>query len=353
MKIWQKYLLKRLISIFCFLLLSIFTIYVLVDLSINGIRFFHKGMQTLNLMLYYMQQFAMHLDLFLPLTFLLAILKLLFDLNHNLELVALQMAGLSKRKILLPFLAFALTLSALCYANSQWFSPDATLAAQTFKSAHSKHKKKVRRNKCQALALEDGSELIYQKYESTTHELFDVFWIRSPKDIWHMKTLNIGQSVPHASFADHLERKPHFTKTQSFDSRPFPEIPLSEETAPKTFVPFESRPLSTLFREALYASSDIASVRTHLHYKLAIPWLAPLLLLLIAPIATRFSRKQPVFLISALSLFSFLSLKILFDSLLILGENQVIAPWAAMWTPLILLSFYAIQKFRRAENRLF
>ncbi len=346
MKIWHRYFLKQFASTFFFLLFCIFTVYVLVDLSIHGVRFIYKSsVEALDLFLYYLHHFAMHLELFLPLTFLLSTLKVLFDLNSHLELVALQMAGLSRKKLLLPFFAFASFLSLVCYVNSQWLAPSATFAAKTFDSSYGKKKKRGKGQHVQAIALSDDSELVYQLYDEKKQELFDVFWVRSNSDIWHMKTLQINPPIGY--FVDHFQRKKLLEKTESFDQKTFDDLPLTVETAPKPFVPFESRSLTTLLREAIYDSSERAMVRTHLHYKIALPLLPLLLLFTIAPSTLLFSRNRPTFLIVATSLFGFISLMIIYDSLLILGENQVLAPWLAMWLPFALILAFSLRKFAR------
>ncbi|MDE3045143.1 MAG: LptF/LptG family permease [Verrucomicrobiota bacterium] len=342
MKLWQRHLFYRLTLTFSFLLCSLFAIYLLLDLSINGVRFLGKGhAEPLSLLFYYLRSFSVHLELFLPLSFLLTVLKVLLDLNEHLELVALQMAGLSRKKLLVPFFFFASFLSLTCYANSEWIAPTAINAAKTFRATYSTHNKKPRRENLHALVLQDGSELVYQTFSD--HELFDVFWIRSRHDIWMMKTLTLT-TPPTGYFVDHLVRTHQLEKTESYPIRSFPELTCP---SPKPFIPFESRPLSTLLQEALYASSDKASVQTHLHYKLALPLLSFLILLALAPFTLRFSRTRPLFLLAALSLFAFFAILTLLDSCLILGENQVFSPALAIWSPLSLLFALSVPRFSR------
>jgi lipopolysaccharide export LptBFGC system permease protein LptF len=54
-----------------------------------------------------------------------------------------------------------------------------------------------------------------------------------------------------------------------------------------------------------------------------------------APIAMRYGRNRPLFLIVACSLLALISFKTMIDSMLILGENQVLAPWVAIWVPMV------------------
>lgn len=348
MKIWQRYLLRQLATLFTVVLLCIFAVYVMVDLSIHGVRFLSKeSAGGSELVIYYLRSFAAHFDLFIPLSFLLSSLKVLFDFNSRFEQVALLMAGVPRKKLLVPFFGFALCLTIFSYVNGEWLSPVATYEAQEFKIAHSKHKKKFRRDRVHAIALEDESELVYQHFDQTERALCDVFWIRSPQDIWHFKTLRIGVSPVTGICADHFLRTPKLEKAESFPLISLPQLALGQEIAPHPFVPFECRPISTLFYEALHASADRASVRTHLHYKLALPFLSPLLLCAIAPFCLSFNRNRPTYLIVALSLSMLIAMMILFDSLLILGANQVLPSWVAIWTPLGIAFAASFRRFAR------
>lgn len=350
MKIWHRYLFRKLALTFAVILLCLFFIYTMIDLSIHGVRFLTRGKDTnaFELLLYYIQQFAMHLDLFLPLAFLLSFYKVLLTLNSHLELVALQMAGLSRKKLLLPFFFFALLLSFLGYANHEYLAGEASAEAAAFKTAHSKSKKVHRPKRVQTLVLEDESELVFQQFDPQKKEFFDLFWIRSDKDIWHMKTLSFADYPPTGYFTDHLIREHHlFEKKKSFEEKIFPELLLDPTAAPTLFVPFERRSISALLLEASTPSKDHASLQTHLHRKLALPLLPLLALFTAAPFALSFSRHKRTFLIISLSLFAFLTYITLTDSLLILGENNVLHPAVAMWCCPVLLIALTMRRFAK------
>ncbi len=333
MTLWIRYLGKQLTQTFLFLFGCLFTLYFLIDFSINGVRFLSIGTtDVLELILYYLRHVSMHLDLFFSLSFLLSSLKVLGDLNQHHELLALQMAGLSKKRLLIPFYALAALLSALSYANSQWFAPHAQDAIEAFQRAHAKKQKPIVREHVHSITLDDRSELVYQSIEGKN--LWDVFWIRGSDDIWHIKRLELGDT-PQGYFVDHLVRDDkQFQKVSSFDEHPFPEISWPEETSLDRFIPFENRPLSLLVRQAQSRSADRPKIFAHLNYKLAIPFLPFIVLFAIAPISMSFSRQKPLFLISACCLFVFISLMTLLEGLLILGENQVISSLLTTWAPL-------------------
>jgi lipopolysaccharide export LptBFGC system permease protein LptF len=305
-----------------------------VDLSVNGVRFFTRGQSIgLDVLIYYCLQFSMRLDLFLPLAYLLAMLKTLFDLNSRLELVALQTAGLSRKQLLVPFCGFAMFLTLVSYANHEWLAPSAVKDINAFK--RSKSKKTHLLKTVQAIPLDDGSELVYRTFNANTNEFFDVFWIRSPKDIWSMKSLSFTND-PIGHFTDHLIRTPEglLEKVESRENHLFSDMPITRWGIPGEIVPFEGRSLSTLFRESNLPTPQQSTAQTHLHRKLALPLLPLLALLAISPFAMTFSRQKKALPLVGFSLFGFAIFMTLYDSLLILGENRLASPIAAMWLPI-------------------
>jgi len=333
MRIWQRHILLHLIKTFLFFVFCIFFVYVIVDLSVHGIRFFAKS-SPIEVAQFYLRTLATLLELFLSLGFLLATLRVLIDLNTHRELIALQMAGLSKKQLLAPFFYFAVFLSLTCYVNSQWFAPGAQDTTHAFKGAHKEKRETKIHLFC--ISLADESELVYQSFDEAKKELFDVFWVRSPADIWHMKTLQTdslkGHFVHHfvPNSANQIEKK------ESFTSRDFPEILWDSDAALHKYTPFESRSISTLFLQARSAHPERPSIFSHLYYKLLTPLIPLLILFGTAPICMRFSRSRPLFLIAACAIFSFIALKVVLDGMLILGENQVLPAPLAIWSPILL-----------------
>jgi lipopolysaccharide export LptBFGC system permease protein LptF len=344
MKLWQKHLFKKLLQFYFFLLFTLFGLYAIVDFSVNGAGFFKRGSFTLvEITLYYLQHFSKHIELFLPLTFLLATLKVLLDLNLSRELVALQMAGLSQKKLLLPFFAFAAFLSGVCYFNSQFFSPHAQEEIAHFQEAHSDPKKKPK-EKISVAPLKGGTEVVYQKREGE-NSLFDVFWVQTPDEIWHMRTLTMHPQQGH--FVEHLVRNSsgQFEKKESYAVRDFPEIEWDTETDLQKYTPLENRPISLLLHQAKQQTAERKSVLAHLHYKLALPLLPFLILFAITPFTMSYRRNKPIFLFVASSLFCFVALCTLLDALLILAENQALPAHLAIWTPLLSISLLTFRPF--------
>lgn len=345
MKIWQKHIFSKLLKTFFFFLFCLFFIYVIIDLSAHGVRFFSKA-NLLQVALYYLNSFSTLLDLFLALTFLLSTLKVLFDLTTHREIVALQMAGLSKKTLLIPFFLFAGLIATIGYVNLEWIAPFAGENSSDFKTAY-KSKKKSEKKKIYTVSFEDESELVYHHFDSTKKELVDVFWIRSPYDIWHMKTLQIDSRE--AQFVDHLTRNSlkQFKKRENFTSRYFCELPLNSEAVLSRFIPYEKRPLSTLFLQAIGRGANARIVFSHLYYKLISPLIPFVILIALSPVIIQYHRARPTFLITAISIFCLLGLKSILDGMLILGENQVLPSYIAIFAPMVLIYSLTLPAFVR------
>jgi lipopolysaccharide export LptBFGC system permease protein LptF len=259
-------------------------------------------------------------------------LKVLLDLTAHREIVALQTSGLSKLKLLTPFVVFAAILTLASYANSEWIAPDAQKGVDPFHKTAGKPIA-ARKEKVFSLDLQDGSELVYQSCNWEKQELCDVFWICSFKDIWHMNTLKIDLSPPQGFVTEHFIRNQEgvLQRENLFEVRSFPEIQLEASLALTQFIPFENRSLSTLFQQAKSRGADRQRSSAHLHYKIALPLIPLFSLFAIAPYALRFSRTRSAIFFLACSLFAFIGLMTLLDGMLILAENQVLPPLLAIW----------------------
>src|SRR4029078_891868 len=118
-------------------------------------------------------------------------------------------------------------------------------------------------------------------------ELFDVYWIKEPNDVWHMKTLNI--KTLEGRFINHLVRNEEFQfeKAESFISKNLSEIPLDSNYVIHRFIPYESRPIFTLITQAIGRGADSRIIFSHLFYKILAPLIPFIILIGVAPLGMR------------------------------------------------------------------
>ena len=94
---------------------------------------------------------------------------------YNAEIVALQMAGLSRKKILTPCFWCALFWICCLYCNEEWIVPRAGEKVDAFYTEHLTRKKKSKPVHLSTLPLEDDTEIVFQNFDAIKREFFDFF----------------------------------------------------------------------------------------------------------------------------------------------------------------------------------
>ena len=344
-KLWQKDLALSLIKFFLSFFLGIYLIFCCIDLSTNGVAYLLRNAKIGEFTLYYLQQLVHFLDLFLPLSFLLSTIVVLTQKSTRQELTALQMAGISKKKIALPFYFFAALLFFLSLVNYQWILPKATIAMENFQVKYAKHPERKKGNMLFSSLLPDGSKMVFTKKEDN---LEDVYWIRSFDEIWHFTTLDIEKSL--AFFADKYVRGEQGIVKEAFFSEY--KLPFSPAFLKNISLPPQQRSLFSLAKQSLLQTfpslREKASVLSHLHQKLSSSFLSFLILFALFPFCTNFERKKKIFLLFAMSLFFFVCFRMITDAVMIFAENNAYSPSTLLWMPYLLsfffLSFFYIPK---------
>jgi lipopolysaccharide export system permease protein len=349
-KIWERMLFFRALKFILFFLTAIYLVYVIIDLSAHSGRLFSSSSSLSTVFLYYLHHFMARLDLFLPLSLLLATISLLTSMNLHHEIVSLRMSGISLGKLSFPLFILALLLSISTYLNYEFAAPASLRYIEGFKEKHLHHHSKQTPSLKVAL-LKDGSKIVYQSFDAEKKELFDLFWIPSHSDLWHIKYLCL--SSMEGRFADHLVRKKSdllFEKKDSYEARYFPEISWPLDANEMLFTPKENRSLSSLLQQKTFLSkADEAATYTHLYYKLIIPLTSPLIVLGLIPFCVRFSKNLQIFFLTALSLFAFFVFITLMDACTILGENQVLRALFALFPMPFFLYFLFGWRFLKSN----
>ncbi len=345
MKQWQSYFYKEISKVFFFFLFGFFFLYSLIEYATHMDDFFKTStLNAASIVLYYLNQFLKRLDFLIPMALLLSTIKVLTTFNMRNEWTVLQAAGLSTRKLLTPFFTAAILCSTFLWVNFEFFLPSALQNIDEFRIAHfhGSHLAK-RRELIHLIPLKDNSKLIYQAYIPEKHQLFDVLWIKSQGEIWRMKYLCADPANPTAYYVDRLVRSPAgvLEKAESFETLTIHELKWHPRMARKGLVPFDQKRISELSRLAKNPKSspyEIPRIKTALAFKTAIPLLAPLIVLALAPVCLVFSRLRSTFFIYAVGLFSLFAFYMLLDSLTILSDHGIISPILSVLFPISLLA---------------
>lgn len=353
--IWQRYLFKETVKVFFLFLFGFFALYSLIDYSLHMEDFvLNQKLQFGHLIIYYFSQFIKRQELLIPLALLVATLKVLFSLNKKGELIALRASGIPKHAILRPLFLLALLSFTFSLLSNQFLLPYSLNSLTKFRKEHfHKSPHRVRKEAINVLSLHDRSKLIYREKEAATELYKDVFWIRSPNDLWHMQSLSSPFQSPTGHWVDHLVRNQDgvFEKVESFENYIF-RFRFEIDATGKGEIPLEHKSISELislcfFKKTLTAY-EYPQALTYLLFKLGTPFIALIVLFAAAPFCLTHKRSHPQFATYAFALFGFITFFALLDAAVILAENLTLSPYTALLTPLGLLALTVTIHYKRS-----
>lgn len=355
--VWEKYIYKELFKLFSLLMIVTFFIYVVIDFSSRG-TVYGADLSLEEFLYLYLANFSKEIDLFVPFSVLLATIRILCHMNVTHELVALLAGGISIRRIMLPFLLFGLFTSSLVLVNYETIHNPAQKYIKKLRDRDDPTGRTAKLNeRIKSLMVRDDSLILYQHYDTSRDRFFDVYWIRSLNDIVRIKYL-----YPHPEYSiganiDFLvrDKEDRMTKVSSKDSEVFQELGFEEEILGIVLNNPENQSISTLYsRLPKWDDENIsdkeAQIVTAFHFKIAIALLSLLVVLGPAPYCVRFSRQIHVFMIFGGAIFTFVAFMTVMDAAIVLGENQVVYPVVAVWTPILTALAICLFRFSRIRS---
>ncbi len=358
MLLWQRYLTWMLGRSFILLLMMIWALYALLDCSAHMQSFMKtSGFTPLPLLHYYLCCFVKQAHLIVPISLLLATLRLLSSLEQRRELLAFQASGLSSRTILRPLLLFAWLIALLLFASEEYLMSKAWRGIQKFETAHlHRSGKSKKKEPIHILHLKDHSLLAYQKYLFDRECLFDVLWVVSKSEVWKIKYLKPDPVCPQGYFVEHIlmgdptKDGGAQVSRESFEERSFPELHWKEELNKRGYTTLQAEPLSRLVRivqdKKSLSELERQEAMTQLMLRCSMPFFCPLLLLGISSSCMRYRRGGSVLLIATISLFSLIACFFILDAATILSETAIVSPSLAIGLPMLMVTGICLWRYQ-------
>ena len=325
--------------------LVFYFLYALIDYS-SRIDYYN-ALPIKSILFYYICILSQKTELLIPFAFMVTTIKVLSSMNSHNELVSMLMSGRSYKRLLRPLFIFAILLTSILYLNFEFLEPHAQKKIQLIKEK----KKKSKDSKVNSIILDDGSKLIFGRYDFENRNLEKVYWIKSFDKICYMKKLFPYSNPPIAHYTLDFERSESnsLKLTSRADIKPMHDMQITFDPMLKSIFSVRTYSMTSLVKyltnPQLMLNADRAELLTLLNYKLVFPLLPIFILIALAPICTRFSRNAPVFIIYMLSIVAMLSFYTSMDACYILSENKLIFPQIAMWIPFVLFFCYPSKRF--------
>ncbi|MFI5344586.1 MAG: LptF/LptG family permease [Chlamydiales bacterium] len=353
-KIWERYFLHEFAKIFFLFLFCFYGLYVLIDYASHTSSLPHHQVQIhgQHLLRYYFYVFASRIEILVPIALLIAFIKTVTSLNSHRELVAFLAGGIKLQTLMRPFMIIALFCMGLIYLNEQFLLPDALRKLRRIEDATKQQKSKYPTHLvARHLILEDGSLLLFQSYDTANELFFDAYWVESIDSIFRIKYLSPHTQAPMGQYVDHLVRQPNGELIQqaSYTYHAFPEMQFNKEILQSTVIEPDVLAIYELGRQVAQLpeekSEKESKLLTAFYWKLTIPWLCLLAVLIPAPYCVRFSRQSHVFFIYVASLFGLIAFYLYLDAVQVVANRQVLPPFWAICFPYLLALGWAGRQY--------
>lgn len=307
---------------------------------------------------YYLCILSIRLHVLVSFSIAAATALLLPRIVRRNELIPLLNAGVSLKRITLPFFAVTVVAAGLLWINTQYIFPKAIqqyhLISDTNFGRENIHQTP---SQLGVIYFRGGSRLFFKHHNAKEESLKDTFWVKSFDCVLHIENLKYYEDRnPEGYFVDVVERNPSgaMIKTASYDFCELPELHLTKEII--RFAQTDPRDLSLsqlalqLFRFGPSSSERANEVTITFVQKLLFPLLACLAFFIPAPLTLSFERRLPQALLLFISLASLFCLNIILETTTVLARAAPTHAVGILLVPWLFVFFFVWRSFQRLNT---
>ena len=350
-------------QVYFYCIAGFISIWLIFDVSDNISSFIDNHIGLALVARYYGTQIPQVFIILLPVSLLLSLLFALGRMSRANEIVSMLTAGISLPRLLLPLIGMGLLTVAATMALNYSLAPHAELARKTFISeAQSRPGRTIQgqifRNRTdlrtwfvQNFLQRSNTFNNVQVLQQDTNDNIVTNYVaaravyRPETKTWELENARVVHYDQSGNIVD--EQFFPSLKIEHWSETPF-RLGSANERAEFLSLPE--------LHEYLHFNADfpatlLAPFRTHLQYRLALPWTCFVVVCIAAPLGIGYSRRGVLSSVAA-AVFLVFSMNFLVHLFLALGEGYRVPAWIAAWTPNILfmaIGLYLL--YLRAANR--
>ena len=363
MRLLDRYVIRNFLQVYFYCIAGFISIWLIFDVSDNISSFIDNHIGLALVARYYGTQIPQVFIILLPVSLLLSLLFALGRMSRANEIVSMLTAGVSLPRVLLPLIGMGLLTVAATMALNYSLAPHAELARKTFISeAQSRPGRTIQgqifRNRTdlrtwfvQNFLQRSNTFNNVQVLQQDTNDNIVTNYVaaravyRPETKTWELENARVVHYDQSGNIVD--EQFFPSLKIEHWSETPF-RLGSANERAEFLSLPE--------LHEYLHFNADfpatlLAPFRTHLQYRLALPWTCFVVVCIAAPLGIGYSRRGVLSSVAA-AVFLVFSMNFLVHLFLALGEGYRVPAWIAAWTPNILfmaIGLYLL--YLRAANR--
>jgi LPS export ABC transporter permease LptG len=361
-RLLDRYVIRNFLQTYAYCIAGFLSIWLIFDVSDNISTFIDQHFGFALTVRYYATQVPEIFIILLPVSLLLALLFSLGRMSRSNEIVSMLTAGVSIPRVLLPLIGMGLLTVAASFALNYSLAPHAEMAKKNFVATARSHEFSVQgqifRNRT------DDRTWFIQSFRPG-HDVFNhvqvlqqdeqdniVASYLTPRATYHpeTKTWELEQvKVVHYDEAGNITDEKIFPslKIDNWSETPFR---LGSANAHAEYLSLPE------LRQYLHFNSDfprtlLAPFRTHLQYRLALPWTCLVVVFIAAPLGIGYSRRGVLGSVAAAVILVFLY-EFMRHLFLALGVGDHISPILGAWTPNLIFAVIGLYLlYLRSTNR--
>jgi len=361
-RLLDRYVIRNFLQVYFYCIAGFLSIWLIFDISDNISTFIDEKFGFALTVKYYATQVPEVFIILLPVALLLALLFSLGRMSRANEIVSMLTAGVSVPRMLAPLIGIGLLTVAASFALNYSLAPHAEMAKKNFVANARAHQFNVQgqifRNRTDLrtwfiqnfrpghdvfnnvqVLQQDSNDNIVENYlapRATYHP---------ETKIWELEKVKVVKYDPAGNISD--EKVYDSLKIDNWSETPFR---LGSANVRAEYLSFPE------LRQYLYFNSDfpitlLAPFRTHLQYRLALPWTCLVVVCIAAPLGIGYSRRGVLASVASAVVLVF-SMNFLTHLFLALGEGDRISPMVAAWMPNLIFTLIGLYLlYLRATNR--
>ncbi len=363
-KLLDRYVIRNFSQAYVYCIIGFISIWLIFDVSDNISTFIDEHLGFTRVAQYYLTQVPQILVILLPVSLLLALLFSLGRMSRANEIVSMLTAGVSVPRVLLPLIVIGLLTVLGSSALNFALAPHADLARKTFLESEQKTRKvtqiegQIFRNRTDSrtwfiqnfrrgqnvfnnvqILQQDANDNIITNYLATKATF------QPATKTWDLETVKVVHYDEKGNITNE-ETQPTLTISH-WTETPFR---LSSANVRAEYLSV-SELRDYLKYNADFPSTLLAPFKTHLQYRLALPWTCLVVVFIAAPLGIGFSRRGVLSSVAA-SIILVFTMNFLTHLFLALGEGSRISAYMAAWTPNLVFAIIGMHLlYLRATNR--
>lgn len=132
MKILDRYILKKVLSTFFFVVMILMAIITVIDITEKMDKFAKNNLETSAILGYYLDFLPWIAGLITPITIFIAIIYVTSRMASHTEIISMLSGGVSFRRFLVPYFLAAAVVASISFYFNGWVIPAATKSRLTF-----------------------------------------------------------------------------------------------------------------------------------------------------------------------------------------------------------------------------